>query len=33
MIVKPLEHVRKEITRLLERQTENNRVREMLAEK
>ena len=33
MIVKPLEHVKKEIARLQEKQIENNKVREKLAEK
>ena len=33
MIVKPLENVRKDIARLQEKQIQNNKVREMLAEK
>ena len=33
MIVKPLENVRKDIARLQEKQKQNNKVREMLAEK
>ena len=33
MIVKPLEHVKKEIIRLKETQVKNNQVREKLAEK
>ena len=33
MIVKPLEHIRKDIAHLLEKQILNNKVREQLAEK
>ena len=33
MIVKPLEHVKKEIARLLELRSKNDSVREMLADK